>query len=90
MGDRFMPEMHLKQLRFIYSACGQFTNRKERIEKFMQTGNTDFIHKNEVDKTSFQHDMAYDKTKHLTKRTQSDNFLRDKTFKVVSDSKYDD
>ena len=58
--------------------------------KVYGTGNTDFIHKNEVDKTSFQHDMAYDKTKHLTKRTQSDNVLRDKTFKVVSDSRYDD
>ena len=84
-----MPEMHLTQLRFIYSACGLFTNRKERIDMFMQTGNTDFIHKNEVDKTSFQHDMAYGKTKHLTKRTQSDNVSRDKTFKIVSDPKYD-
>ena len=69
VGDRFMPEMHLKQPGFTYSACGPFTKSKERIEKFMQTGNTDFIHKNELDKTCFQHDMAYDKTKNLTKRT---------------------
>ena len=45
-GDKLMPEMHLKQLDFTYSACGPFTKNKERIEKFMQTGNTDFIYKN--------------------------------------------
>ena len=44
VGDRFMPEMHLKQPGFTYSACGPFTKNKERIEKFMQTGNTDFIY----------------------------------------------
>ena len=43
VGDKFMPEMHLKEPRFTYSACGPFTKKKERIEKFMQTGNTDFI-----------------------------------------------
>ena len=41
--DKFMPEIHLKQPRFTYSACGPFTKNKERIEKFMQTGNTYFI-----------------------------------------------
>ena len=44
--DTFMPEMHLKQPGFTYSACGPFTRNKERIEKFMQTGNTDFISRN--------------------------------------------
>ena len=44
-GDKFMPEMHLKQPGFTQSACGPFTKNKERIEKFMQTGNTDFITK---------------------------------------------
>ena len=42
-GYKFMPEMHLKQPGFPYSACGLFTRNKERIEKIMQTGNTDFI-----------------------------------------------
>ena len=72
VGDKFMPEMHLKQPGFIYSACGPFTRSKETIEKFIQTGNTDFIYKTELDKTCFQHDMAYGKSKDLTKRTQSD------------------
>ena len=40
VGDKFMPGMHLKQPGFTYSACGPFTKNKERIEKFMQTGNT--------------------------------------------------
>ena len=61
--DRFMPEMHLKQLGFTYSACGPFTKNKKRIEKFMQTGNTIFIYKNKLGKACFQHNMAYGKTK---------------------------
>ena len=43
VGDKFMSEMHLKQPGFTYIACGQFTKNKERIEKFVQTRNTDFI-----------------------------------------------
>ena len=88
-GDKFMPEMHLKQLGFTYSVCGPFTKNKERIEKFMQTGNTNFIYKNELDKACFQHDMAYGKTKDLVKRTQSDKVLKDKAFKIASDPNYD-
>ena len=55
--------MHLRQPRFTYSAYGPFTKNKERIQKFMQSGNTDFIYKNELDKAYFQHDMAYGKSK---------------------------
>ena len=84
-----MPEMHLKQHSFTYSACGPFTKNKQRIKKFMQTGNTDFVYKNELDKVYFQHDMAYGKTKDLAKRTQSDKVLKDKACKIVSDPKYD-
>ena len=47
-GDKFMLKMHLKQPIFTYSACGLFTKDKERIKKFMQTGNADFILKNEL------------------------------------------
>ena len=83
-----MPERHLKQPRFTYSACVPFTKNKEGIEKFMQTGNTDFIYKNQLDKPCFQHGMAYGKSKILTKRTQSDNVLREKAFKIASDPKY--
>ena len=44
-GDKFMPEMHLKQPGFTYSACGPFTKNKERIQKFKETGDTNYIYK---------------------------------------------
>ena len=58
-GDKFMPEMHLKQPEFTYSACGTFTKNKERIQKFKETGATSYIYKNELDKARFQHDMTF-------------------------------
>ena len=84
-----MPEMHLKQPGFTYSACGPFSKNKQRIEKFMETGNTNFIHKNELDKTCFQHDMGYGKSKDLVKRIQSNKVLKNKAFKIASDPKYE-
>ena len=87
--DKFMSEMHFKQPGFTYSVCGPFTKNKERIEKFMQTGNTNFIYKNELDKACFQHDMVYGKSKNLVKRTQSHRVLKDKAFKITSDPKSD-
>ena len=71
-----MPEMHLKQPGLTYSACDPFTRNKERIAKFMQTENTDFIYRNELDEACFQNNMAYGKSKDLAKRTQSDKVLR--------------
>ena len=50
VGDKFMPEMHLKKPGFANSDCVPLTKNKQRIEKFMQTGNTDFIYRNELDK----------------------------------------
>ena len=47
--NRFMPQMHLKKPEFTYSVCVPFTKNKERIEKLMQIGNTDFTHRNEDD-----------------------------------------
>ena len=65
-GDKFMPEMHLKQPGFAYSACGSFTKkRKKRIQKFKERGDTSYIHKNELDKACFQHDMGYGDFKDL-------------------------
>ena len=84
-----MPEMHLKQPGFTYSACGPFTKNKERIQKFKETGDTSYIYKNELDKVCFQHDMAYGDFKDLAKRTIADKVLPDKAFKIASDQKYD-
>ena len=83
-----MPETHLKQPGVTYGDCSPFTRNKERIEKFMQTRNTDLIYKNELDKACFQHDTTYGKSKDLAKRTQSGNVLRDKAFKIAIDPKY--
>ena len=83
-GDKFMPEMHLKQPEFTYSACEPFTKNKERIQKLKKkTGDTRYIYKNELDKACFQHDIAYGNFKDLPKRTASDKVLRDKTFQVI-------
>ena len=57
VGDTFLPEMHLKQPGFTYSACGSFTRNEERIEKFKEAGDTNYIYINELDKACFQHDM---------------------------------
>ena len=54
-GEQFIPKLHVKQLGFTYSTCGPFTKNKERIEKFMQTRNEDYIFKNDLDKICFQH-----------------------------------
>ena len=50
---------------------------------------TSYIYKTELDKACFQHDMAYRADKHLTKRTASDKFLRDKAFNTAKNPKYD-
>ena len=88
-GDKFMPEMHLKQPGFTYSAFGPFTKNQERIQKFKQTGDTSYIYKNEIDKACFQHDMAYGNFKDLKRRTASDKILRDKAFNIAKNPKYD-
>ena len=82
-GDKFMPEMHLKQPGFTYSACGPFTKNKERIQKFKETGDTSYIYKNELDKACFQHDMTSGDFKDLARRTTSDKVLRDKAFLIL-------
>ena len=55
--------MHLGQPGFIYNACGPFNRNKQRIAKFMQTGDTNYIYGNELDNSCFQHDIAYGKYK---------------------------
>ena len=51
--------MHLKQPGFTYSTCGPFIKNKQRIQRFLETGDTNYIYKNELYKAFFQHDMAY-------------------------------
>ena len=84
-----MPEMHLNQPRFTYSACGLFTKNKERIQKSNETGDASYICKNEIDKACFQHDIGYEDFKDLARRTASDKVLRDKAFNIAKNPKYD-
>ena len=84
-----MPEMHLKQLRFTYSACEPFSKNKAKIRKFKETGDTNYIYKKELDKACCQHDIAYGDFKDFAKRTASDKFSRNKAFTIAKNSKYD-
>ena len=88
-GDKFMPEMHLKQPGFTYRPFGSFTKNKERIQIFKETGGTSYIYKNELDNACFQHDMAYGDFKDIAKWTASDKVLRDKAFNIAKNPKYD-
>ena len=81
--------MHLHQPHSTYSACGPFTKHKQRIQKFKETGDTKYIYRNELDKACFAHDAAYFDSKDLTKRTAADKVLKDKSFNVAKDPKYD-
>ena len=84
-----MPEIHLRQPQFTYSACGPFTKHKQRIKKFKETGDTNYTYKNELDKACFAHDAAYSDSKDLTKRTAADKILRNRVFNIAKDKKYD-
>ena len=88
-GDKFMPEMHLRQPQFTYSACGPFTKHEQRIQKFKETGDTNYIYKDELDKACFVHDAAYSDSKDLTKRTAADKIFKNKAFNIAKNPKYD-
>ena len=83
-----MPEMHLSQPGFAYSSCGPFTKSKEGIQKFKETGDSQYIYQNELDKAYFQHDMAYEDFKDLTTRKTSGKILHDEPFNIAKNPKY--
>ena len=85
-GDKFMPEIHLREPQFTYSACGPFTRHEEM---FKETGDTNYVFKNELNKTCFVHDAAYSDSKGLTKRTIADKNLKNRAFDIAKDPKYD-
>ena len=84
-----MPEIHLRQPQFTYSACGPFTKHKQRIQNFKETGDTNYIYRNELDKACFSHDAAYSDSKDLTKGTVADKVLINRAFNIAKDKKYD-
>ena len=88
-GDKFVPEIHLRQPGFTYRACGPFTKNKERIQKFKEAGDLIYIYQKELDKVCFQHDMAYGDFQKLNRRTFADKELHDKAFNNANDRKCD-
>ena len=88
-GDKFMPEMQLRQPQFVYSACGSFTRCKERIKEFKRTSNTRLLYRSELDKSCFKHDAAYAKYKDVENRLKSDQKLRNSACDIASNPKYD-
>ena len=87
--DKLMPEMHLRQPGFTYSACGTFTKTKQRMQKFKEIGDSRYIYQNELDKACFQDEMAYGDFSELTRRTASDNILCDNAFNIAENAKHD-
>ena len=81
--------MHLKQSEFAYSACELFTKNSKRIKKFIGTGDSRYLYRNELGNACFQHDMTYGDFKDLPRRTASDKVLHDKTFNIAKNLKYD-
>ena len=88
-GDKFKPGMHLRLSGFTDSAFGPFTKNKERKQKFNETGDSRYIHQNQLDKACFQHDMTYGDFRDLPRRTGSDKVLHDKAFNVAKNLKCD-
>ena len=73
----------------LWTACGPVTKSKERIQESKETGDSKYFYRNELDRTCFQHDMAYGDFKDLGKRAASDKLLRDKTFNIAKNPRYD-
>ena len=90
IGEKFMPEMHLRPTGFTYSACGPFTENKEIMQIFKKTGDSQYIYQNKLDKACFQHDMAYGDFKDLTRIKTSDKIFFDKAFNFFKNTKYDE
>ena len=84
VGDKFMPEMNLRQPKFVYLACGPFTRHKERIKEFKRTGESCLLYRNELDKACLKHDAAYAKYKNVENRLISDQKLRNSAYGIAS------
>ena len=82
--DKFMPELHLKQPEFTYSACGPFTKHCERIQKFTETDDLKHLYRDELDKVCFVHDTVYSNSKDLPKRTISNKIELMKLLEILN------
>ena len=83
-----MPEFHLRQQVFTYSACGPFT-KYDWIQKFKETGDIKDLHWNELDKACFTHDTAYSDSEVLSKRTFLDKVLKYRAYEIARNPNFD-
>ena len=58
--DKFMPEMHLRQPGFTYSACGPFTKKQKGIKNVKETGESRYIYEIREKKLNIVKDPIYD------------------------------
>ena len=82
-GNKFAPELHFRQPGFTYSACGPFAKYREKIQKFKETGDLNYINNKELDKACFDHDAAYADNKYLAKSTTSGQILKYKPYEIA-------
>ena len=81
--------MHLRQPGFTYSTCDHLQKNIKRTQKFKETGDSQYIYQNELDKACFHHEMTYGSFKDFTRRTASDKILSGKAFNIAKNPKYD-
>ena len=86
-GDKFMPEMHLRQPGFNYSAADHLL-KTEKTQKIKEKENSRYTYQNEVDKACFEYGLTYGDFKDLLRRTASVKLLRDKSFNIAKNPKY--
>ena len=89
VGNKFMPEMHLRQPGFTQNVCGPFITNKQRIRNLKDTRDSSYICQNKLDKACFEHDLAYRDFQHLAKRTTTDKALHDKAYENAHSLQYD-
>ena len=89
-GNKVMPKTNLRQPGFVYGAFGAFSKNQERIQKSKETGNVQYIYQNELHKACFWLDILYRDFKDLTRRIVSDNKLRNKSFNIAKNLKYNE
>ena len=89
-GDKFIPELHLKQPGFTYSVCGPFAENVERIQKFWQAGNLKHLYRSELDEACLAHDAIYSDSDDLAKTAISEKILKDRAYEIAKNSGYDE
>ena len=84
-GEMLMPELHLRQPGFSFTACGPLTKRGEKIQKFRERSD---LYMNELHEDCFAHDTGYSDSKDLSKKTISHKVLKDRAYEIARNPKY--